>query len=484
MTLRLLLPLAFAAGFSQAAVPVTEFGAKGDGVADDTRAIQAALDSGKNIVVPEGVFLVTNALEPKAGQVVELVGTVRIADSNIQPLTADAAAGQSEVTVADASGYYPGQWVALGAEDLKIQGGGNIQVRRTGGDCGRIADIEGNVVSFELPLRRAYTVAANARLGTQPSAFLVTQPGVRIHGTGIIDGNKAGQFDIAPADMTAVKGRGEETRAGCGISIDSAPGPIAHLRVEGITIRDCVLHNLSLYRARHTLISGVTSIGAHDKNILLRYSEYCQLIGNQCLDSEFEDGIILYTGNHHCIVQGNVCANNARSGITVNAFQTGNLLSGNVCTDNRRNLSVRGDHGSSTGDFCSGDGSVVIQGRGNQINGLVALCPVNISATDLNYTGGIVSGTEAEPLRTAMEITRTSDDRRVALVDGVRIRGVTVKNCLTAVNARGVVRDVRLIECRIEARNETVAIAPECEEHVTMERNELHLVPAETPETE
>ena len=37
-----------------AAVSVTEFGAKGDGIADDTRAIQSALDTGKNVVIPEG----------------------------------------------------------------------------------------------------------------------------------------------------------------------------------------------------------------------------------------------------------------------------------------------------------------------------------------------------------------------------------------------------------------------------------------------
>jgi len=457
-----------------AAVSVAEFGAKGDGLADDTRAIQSALDSGKNVVIPEGVFRISNALSPKAGQVIELIGTVRVADANIQPLTADAAAGQPSVTVADASGYSAGQWVTLGAEDLKIQGGGKIKVRREGGDCGRIASIAGNTITFELPLRRAYTVAAKARLGTQPSAFLITQPGVRIHGTGVIDGNKAKQFDFAPADMTPGKGnRGEETRAGCGISIDSLLEPIAHLRVEGITIRDCILHNLSLYGTQHTLISRMTSSGAHDKNIVLRFSEHCQVTENQCLGSEFEDGIILYQGNRHCIVQGNVCSGNARQGICVNAFQTGILLSGNICTDNPINLSLRGDHGSSTGDFCSGKGGVVIEGRGNQVNGLISLCPVNISATDLSYTGGIISGSEETPLRVAMLIARTSEDHRVAPVDGVRIRQVTMKHCVTAVSVRGVVKDVRLSDNCIQSTRDAFNVADECRKHVTQEHNEI-----------
>jgi hypothetical protein len=465
-----------------AGLSVTEFGAKGDGVADDTKAIQAALDTGKNVIIPEGTFRITNALQPMANQVIELSGTVRIADSNIQPLTEDAAAGQPAVTVADASAYYPGQWVTLGSEDLKIQGGGKIKVRREGGDCGRIARIDGNQIIFERPLRRSYAVTNRPRLGTQPSAFLITQPGVRIRGTGVIDGNRARQFDFAPADMTPAKGRGEETRVGCGISIDSDPDPIAHFRVEGITVRDCILHNISLYRVRHAVITGVTCQRAHDKNILLRLSEECQVIGNVCVDSEFEDGIILYSGNHRCIVQGNICARNARLGLCVNAFQTGIIVSGNVCHDNPVNLSLRGDHCSSTGDFCSGKGGIVIEGRGNQVTGLIALCPVNISATDLTYTGGIISGSEAEPLQTGMEIARKTNDRRVALVDGIRMRQVTMKHCRTAVKIAGVVKDIRFSDNRIQAHGEAFQIAEECRGEVKLEANEISkaAAPAQT----
>ncbi len=480
LRLPLVLSLVVVARFGQlahGAVSVVEFGAKGDGVADDTKAMQAALDSGKNVTIPEGTFRITNALQPKANQVIELIGTVRVADSNIQPLTADAAAGQAAVTVADASGYYPGQWVTLGAEDLKIQGGGKNKVRREGGDCGRIAKIEGNTITFERPLRRAYAVANRPRLGTQPSAFLITQPGGRIHGTGVVDGNRANQFDFAPADMTPAKGRGEDTRAGCGISVDSDPEPVGYVQIEGITVRDCILHNISFYRVRHSVLRGVTSQRAHDKNVVLRLSEDCQLLGNQCLDSEFEDGIILYTGNHRCVVQGNICARNARLGIGVNAFQTGIMLSGNICHDNPANLTLRGDYGSSTGDFCSGKGGVVLEGRGNQVNGLVSLCPVNISSTDLTYTGGIISGTEEEPLLVGMEIARRTRDYRTALIDGVRIRQLTMKHCRTAVSISGVVKDVRFSDNRIQARGEAFKVAEECRAEVKLENNEVSRAP-------
>ncbi|MBM3888314.1 MAG: hypothetical protein FJ388_04215, partial [Verrucomicrobia bacterium] len=322
-----------AAATPSRACSVTEFGAAGDGKADDTRAIQAALDTSKRVVIPEGVFRITNALLPREGQQIEIIGTVKVADANIQPLTADVKAGQPRVTVCDASGFYAGQWVTVADENLRIQGGGR-KVRREGGDCGRIARIEGNTIVMEKNLRKGYSVAAKARVGTQPSAFLITQSNVHIRGKGVIDANRARQFNFAPGDMTESHGRGEETRAGCGISVDANPGTIAHISIEGITVRDAILHNISLFRARDTTIAGVTCIAANDKNILLRNSEACRVVGNRCMDSLFEDGIILYSGNRHCVVQGNICTGNPRMGICVNAFQPGILLSGNICVKN------------------------------------------------------------------------------------------------------------------------------------------------------
>lgn len=48
---------------SPGAVPVTNFGAKGDGKTDDTAALQAALDSGKTLIVPRGTFLINDTLQ-------------------------------------------------------------------------------------------------------------------------------------------------------------------------------------------------------------------------------------------------------------------------------------------------------------------------------------------------------------------------------------------------------------------------------------
>jgi hypothetical protein len=285
-----------------AAVSATEFGAMGDGRADDTRAIQAALDSGKSVVVPEGVFRITNALQPRENQQIEIIGTIKVADAVIQPLAADVPAG-------------------------------------------------------------------------------------------------------------------------------------------------------------------------HDRNILLRLSEACHVAGNRSMDSQFEDGIIVYSGNRHCVVQGNICSGNARMGICVSAFQTGILLSGNICMNNPLNFSIRGDHGSSTGDFSSG-GRVNVEGRGNIISGLISLGSVSISATDLVYNGGTVGGEEGKILAVAMSIARNSPDYRVAPVDRVRIRGVTFRGCTTAMRVSGVVKDVRLLDNRFLSEGPAVVVAEECRAEVSLARND------------
>lgn len=48
-------------------VSVTDYGAKGDGVTDDTAAIQAAIATGKNVYFPAGTYKIISALEPAAG---------------------------------------------------------------------------------------------------------------------------------------------------------------------------------------------------------------------------------------------------------------------------------------------------------------------------------------------------------------------------------------------------------------------------------
>jgi uncharacterized protein YfiM (DUF2279 family) len=51
-------------------VSVKDFGAKGDGVTDDTAAIQAAIDSGKPVFVPTGTYYLATSLKVENGNVI------------------------------------------------------------------------------------------------------------------------------------------------------------------------------------------------------------------------------------------------------------------------------------------------------------------------------------------------------------------------------------------------------------------------------
>ena len=119
-------------------VSVKEFGAVGDGVADDTAAIQRALDSGaRRVTIPDGKFLISNILEPSENQHLVINGTIRLSDSPCTPITHDVKIGDMQVTVKDASGFQPRQWVTLHDNRLPIQGGGRKTRRQSAGNARR-----------------------------------------------------------------------------------------------------------------------------------------------------------------------------------------------------------------------------------------------------------------------------------------------------------------------------------------------------------
>jgi polygalacturonase len=49
-------------------VSVKDFGAVGDGFIDDTRSIQAALDSGDSVLLPYGVYRISSSLIARDGK--------------------------------------------------------------------------------------------------------------------------------------------------------------------------------------------------------------------------------------------------------------------------------------------------------------------------------------------------------------------------------------------------------------------------------
>ncbi|HJH05183.1 MAG TPA: right-handed parallel beta-helix repeat-containing protein [Victivallis vadensis] len=60
------------AGAAIAAVPIAQFGAKGDGVTDDSAAIQTAFDSGKDLVFDRKIYVLTKPLTLKGAENVRI----------------------------------------------------------------------------------------------------------------------------------------------------------------------------------------------------------------------------------------------------------------------------------------------------------------------------------------------------------------------------------------------------------------------------
>mgnify|MGYP003587712368 CR=1 FL=1 len=464
--------------FPGAGVSVKDFGAVGDGVHDDTLSIQAALDSGAaHILIPAGVFVVSNAIMPRTGQSLEIRGTIKVADAHIRLLSADALAGQPCVEVADAGGFRPGQWVTLLADDSPMW------QTRPHADGGRIAAVEGNTIFLAGRLTMDYRLAVRPRIATQPSAiWLDNVSHVRIYGPGTIDGNKANQLDVRPtvlegcglrADLSIGGAGGEEIRAACGIAASGAPGTLEYITIEGITVRDASEHNLCLTGLVFGRVLNTVCTGCRDKNITLLDSKDCIIAGNIASLSDHEDGIMFHqkTGNSRILVQGNICSGNPRMGIAAGAMETEIHFSGNLCSDNGCNLSIGGDDCSSANDACHGENymrfarsapppGVSFYGKGTQVSNLCVsgdrLIHVDLAAKDLIWTGGSVRGTKNAGDNCGINLGESPCVGKGSVPDGILVRDVSIGECNVGVRARGEMKNVRLFDVSLAGNDRDI----------------------------
>lgn len=131
-------------------VYVTEYGAKGDGVTDDTAAIQAAMNASKNVFFPAGAYKITASLSPQSSSFLigqgtsstiivatGLAGTALYAPSGrsrIDGLTIQAAsvtAGSRGITIDDT--HYPQRCDWGQIEIQKFEIGFNVYQSTSGG---------------------------------------------------------------------------------------------------------------------------------------------------------------------------------------------------------------------------------------------------------------------------------------------------------------------------------------------------------------
>lgn len=451
-----------------AAVSICEHGARGDGRTDDTAAIQAALNTGaRRVVIPEGIFIISSPVEPCANQEIEIIGTLKIADARFQRVTADVAAGQSAVTVADAGGFRVGQWVTVCDDTNPIQCGGARHTRQFRADCGRIVRVENNTLHLAGRFVRSYSPAANARLASQSSAILIqNKSNISIYGSGTVDGNKANQMDVEPFTMAGCGVRkradgiaggigddgGAEIRAGSGIVSVGAPASLENIVIEGITVRNAVVHNICLAGLVRGIIRKTTCVAAHDKNITLLDSCDCRIEHNYALYAEFEDGIMFHqlTGNRRILVRGNTCVGNPRFGIHAGAGEDAIHLTGNLCVDNGCNIYIHGANCSSVDDVCIGESMlprsleanrprVWLAGQNMRVTNLTSIGSrrhnVRITARDLVWRGGRIRGLGDDAANIGLVFHKPEDLQSPLLTDAaqVQVREVQIEGCALGV---------------------------------------------------
>ncbi len=437
-------------------VSVLEFGAVGDGVTDDFEALAAALASGAgHVVVPCGMFITSNVLRPAEGQTVEIHGTLRSKAGIIQRLLSDVHPGDSEVVVEDGSVFRVGSWVTLHDDALPIQGGGR-KVRRERAGNARVVQIDGNRLILDNQSAGEFLSERNGRVGTQHSVILIEHSGVRICGTGVIDGNRENQLNAAAGSLDRTYG--EDWRANCGVSVDGFDKTLSDVIIEGVTIKNAVLHNLALRGVERSVVRNTVCVGAHDKNMTFRRCRDCLIINNIAADSVWEDGIIFHQvadlsqASSRIAVRGNLCVGNARNGISVGANMHEIILSDNLCVDNGINLQITADNCTSTGDTAIGGNgrlfpldaprpSVHLRGKQISVRNLTSIggtsTALEISGESITISGGLI-GQMAEALSegdgVGVAITAPMRKKQQVIPDRIVIEGVDIRGCREALS--------------------------------------------------
>lgn len=292
--------------FSVHHTDVRSYGARGDGVTDDTAAIQKAIDAagaGGEVFFPAGTYLTTSPLTVTADNV-RLVGSGLAKIRSTSQITLLALSDADGATVTDLHFDLPVTTAQTVGHGISVANSDDVQIR----NC--------NVVGGF----RSVTVTGNSVRGSIVGCHLTqyTHDGIYLDGT----------------TVTHWQIRGNRTLSGC---LEVPAGHVA----AGIllnTATDCVISD------NDSRLNGTTST-AGGAGIFLNGAKRNLVVGNRCvsngkpgLDSNGQ-GIIAAGGNaSHNVIDGNYCASNAAEGITV--FQTNSdrvVVSNNVVEDNALN---------------------------------------------------------------------------------------------------------------------------------------------------
>ncbi len=326
-----------------------------DGTTDDIpiqRALDALPESGGKVILREGTYRLTNVLMPKSHTELEIHGTLVVADAVTSKLTQDATTDDNTFHVAEAAKFRAGQWVTVVDKNKINHKGGweNPKGGRKYGECAPIKAVKDNQLILEGAFnqyenwgnwrtrpeyRDHYLVEAGAFVTTSHSAILVQgQSFVYIHGPGAICGNRENQSPTAPLSTWQ---RWEEMRADSGIVVCDS----SFVRIEGLTVRNANLHNVTFWMAENCEATGLEAFGSNDKNIVSVKTSRLRLIDNHTHDAVQEDGIIFYSAGHLQLVGKNRIIGNPRLGLHVNANCRFVTSIRNIMQGNGRNMTLK-----------------------------------------------------------------------------------------------------------------------------------------------